>query len=278
MRRFAQPVTTAYKWGMIGALGPKLTLALAGLDRAALGVPDEVGALLAWARGTGFGAVQLDGTWRGLRARDLSRSARRDLAGLIRRTELVCTGIDLFVPTEHFADPMRVDRAVGAVTGATELAADLSRMGGGAGPTGGAVVSLTLPGQPTDSVLAAIADRADRCGVMIADHAWPPRAPTASGEGPIGVGLDPAVLLVAGEDPGVAVSRLGRAVASARLRDAGPDSDRASTGVSGARFDPLAYAIALTTAGYQRHVVADLRGLGSPADAAARMIETWSAG
>src|SRR5690606_13026801 len=59
----------------------------------------------------GFRAVALDASAAGLRPRDLDRSARRDLAALLRRLELAFAGLDLWIPPEHFASPEHADRA-----------------------------------------------------------------------------------------------------------------------------------------------------------------------
>src|SRR5688572_21716696 len=95
------------------------------------GVVEPVGegarALIEWAAGLGYRAVQLDGTMAGLRARELDRSGRRDLAALLRRLELGYSGLDLWVPEAHFVDGAQQDRAVAAVVAGLELSAELAR-------------------------------------------------------------------------------------------------------------------------------------------------------
>ena len=107
------------------------------------------GALAAASR-LGFRAVTISAARAGLRPRELDRSARRGLAAELRRLELHCTGIDLFLPREHYQRSEHVDRAIAAATGAIELADDL----------GADSVFLRLPpadaGEPADEVIAEL--------------------------------------------------------------------------------------------------------------------------
>ncbi len=214
--------------------------------------------LIAWAASLGYRAVQIDGTMPGVRARELDRSGRRDLAALLKRQQLRFGGIDLWVPPAHFVEGASVERAIGAVMAAVELAADLARLGG---EPESAVVSVMLPREVTMDTLRAMAIGADRAGGIIADHAWPLR----DGELPIGIGIDPAVLLGAGANPGVEVPRLRVPVAAARLSDAGTVGRVA---VGRGSLDVLAYEVALETRGYRRPLVVDVRGVRGQAEAA----------
>ena len=74
-----------------------LSLSLAGLTPRE-GVAMEPRAAIEWAAGLGYRAVQLDGAAAGVRARDLDRSGRRDLAALLRRLQLGFSGLDLWIP------------------------------------------------------------------------------------------------------------------------------------------------------------------------------------
>lgn len=244
------------------------------LSLALCGLPDPTGlrAQIDWASGAGYRAVTLNAAAPESRARDLGRSARRDIAALLRRRELACAGLDLWLPPAHLTDPAHADRALTALLDAVDLAADLAEL-----TDGDAVVSTVLPA-PKDApgVAAALLDRAAGRGAHIADHRWPlaenepPPAPGA----PIGVGLDPASMFIAeGKscDPAAAVSRLAGAVISARLSDA-DNAGRCVPGSPGGRLDALNYCVALTTAGYPRRLVIDVRGLSTPHDAAKRWV------
>lgn len=245
-----------------------LSLSLAGLEsRAEAPWAGGPRAAIEWAAGLGCRAVQIDAAAAGVRPRELDRSARRDLAALLRRLQLVPSGLDLWIPPEHFSDPARADRAASAVTGAIDLAADLSRLIDGAPPP---VVSVVLPAAPPEDLVSAIASQAQSRGARIADHAvrngiaMAPVDPDA----PIGVGIDPGALILAGQDPGAAAAKAGAALASARLSDA-TLVGRAAPG-SG-RLDEAAYLASLSIAGYARPLVLDLRGVANQ-DAAARAV------
>lgn len=239
---------------------PPLSLSLAGLDRDPARPWSGGGArgAIEWAASVGFRQVQLDGAMPGVRARELDRSGRRDLAALLRRLELAPSGLDLWIPPEHFLDPLRVDRAVAATVGAMELAADLAALAGGGGR---GVVSVLLPENLPAEVLEGLVSKAEGIGARLADHRFPPRELAADGRGPIGVGVDPAAVLMAGADPAAVVSRAGAALVSARLSDASTVG-RVGPGAREGRLDELSYVVALGTAGYERSLVLDLRGVG----------------
>lgn len=261
---------------------------MAGLDSERLGLnptaPHETRALIDWARASGFAAVQLNAAAPGIRPRDLDRSGRRDLAALLRRSDLACAGLDLWIPPEHFVSSAHVDRAVAAVFAAVELASELSLLAvdGKKSPADrrGAALCLTLPASPPADVVAAISTHAARHGVRIADHAWPIADPTADASPWIGVGIDPAAVLSAGEDPAALAARLGSRLAAARVTDvaaAGPTAGRIAPGAPGGRLDLLAYAASLTVAGYSGWAVLDLRGVPDQAAAVAIAQEAWQA-
>lgn len=169
---------------------------------------------------------------------------------MLRRAGLELSGADLFIPASHFVDSAHVDRAVRAVAGAAELLAELAGL-----VATRKVVSLVLPVGGSVSSVLGLERMEQEFGVRVADH--------AVGEGsarvePLGVGVDPAALLLAGHEPGKIVSRLGGAPLSARLSDA---SEVGRVGVGLGRLDALAYGVALHTAGYVGPVVVDLRGV-----------------
>lgn len=243
-------------------------MALSGLT-IATGVREQ----LAWARATGFRAVQLDAGARECRPRELSRSARRDLAALLRRSELTLSGVDLFLPPEHLLDPVRADRAMSALGAACTFAVELSELV--TGSTKAATVSTVLPGGPESGrVFEALADAASTAGARIADHAWPVREEITGNEGgmPVGVGVDPAVLIAAGANPATEASRLAGKVLAARLSDRGP----AGRTIAGrGKLDVLSYVVALVTGGYSGALVVDLRGLENQAGAGQSALELF---
>lgn len=237
-----------------------LSVSLAGLDPSpGHAWSGGVRGAIAWAGGLGVRRVRLDGAASGARARELDRGARRDLAALLRRRELLFCGIDLWIPAAHFADSQRVDRAVEASVGAVRLAADLARLGDA---SGGPVVSVAIGETPVDGVVASLSGAASEHGVAIADH---------GGHAGLGRGIDPASVLLAGDDP--ASLATGGGVTSARLSDADA-SGRCPVGAHG-RLDVAAYGAALSVGGYTRDVVIDLRGLVSQGEAARRAMEVW---
>jgi sugar phosphate isomerase/epimerase len=263
---------------------PQLSLSLTGLSRHG-GEPWSGGprAAIAWAASAGFRAVQLDAAMPGVRGRDLDRSARRDLASLLRRGELALSGLDLLIPPRHFLDESRVDRALAAVLGAIDLAADLGALGvgGSGGGEGKPVVCIELPGG-AGPVRSAITERADARGVRVADCGAGPAEP-GSGEagpgergpgelgGPIGLGLDPASVLLRGDDPGAVAARAGAGLVQARLSDAS-SSGRVLPGEGS--LDGVSYLVGLGAARYDGSVVLDLRGLASQ-DLAAGEARRW---
>ena len=171
--------------------------------------------------------------------------------------QLSFSGIDLWIPPAHFADPAHVDRAVQAVSQAAVLASEVASLLG----TRGAVVSLTLPKEPAPGSLTALTAACERSGALIADHTWPGREPL----GAIGIGIDPAAILMGGGDPAKDVLRLAAPPASARLSDV---SAAGRTTLGAGRLDLLAYEVALVTRGYTAAAVVDLRNVQDPEAAA----------
>ncbi len=250
----------------------QLSLSLAGLSRAA-DLPWSAGprASMEWAAKLGYRGIQLDATAPGLRPRELDRSGRRDIATLLRRLGLNLSGLDLWIPAEHFADPVHQTRAMGAVESALELAADL-RGAADQEP----VISVSLPARPESSLRVQIAGLADRLGVPVADHAVRPEdAGILKNEGPLGFGVDPAEVARAGADVLRLVAKLGVSIRSARLSD-WSGTRRVMPGGKG-RLDLLAYSAALSVAGYNRPIVVDLRDLDEQARAAADVLSRWPA-
>lgn len=256
---------------------PALSLALAGLQPAGT-APADLREIIPRARATGFAAIHLNTAARGIRPRDLDRSARRDLAAIIRREGLDLSGSDLWIPPEHFTDPGHSDRAVTATLGSIELVAELASLVRGIGSTAPRpVLSVALPSGVAGAILSGLAAAAERAGVRIADHAVPLRAADPSIEPAVGIGLDSASLLAAGLDPVSQVSANARRLASARLSDVSRSigGGRVIPGSREGKLDLLAYSVSLMTAEYSGWVVADTRSLADPDSAAALMLANW---
>jgi sugar phosphate isomerase/epimerase len=220
-----------------------LSVSLAGLDGAGPWSPGPRAAIR-WASAVGFRAVQLDATAPGTRPRELDRSGRRDLAALLRRLELTCTGLDLWIPEQHFTDAGHTDRAVTAASQALEMAVEF-----------GGVVSGAVPVEAGDAI-AALSVVGDTHGVVFADHSWPATASLAPSWR---FGLDPARVLLAGDDPVNAA--FTNAPRHARLCDIASEG-RVAPGAGG--LDVQAYAAALATAAPGTPVVLDLRAIRDP--------------
>ncbi len=215
-----------------------------------------------------FRAVQLSASQPGLRPRDLDRSGRRDLSGQLRRLEIVPAGLDLWIPEAHLRDPATLDRAIGAIQAAVELAADLGRVS----------LSLLLPRRdeapdPIEPVLEAVIEKSLRFGVPLADCEVPP-----SDRPDVGVGIDPVIWLSSGRDPVDAVVTHADRVESARLGDLTASGDRIPVGdEEQGRLDLGAYRSALKRYGYNAPVVVDVRSTGDPWRQLAESVHAWQA-
>ncbi len=241
-----------------------LSLALVGLD------PSRrlsSRALIERATALEFRSVQLDATAGDLRPRDLDRSARRGLAALLRRTGSQASGVDLWISPGHFASGEHQDRAIGAARAALEFAADLVSLGAMVS----AVVSIELPEDPPAGVVAELLSAGDRYGAVVAEHGV---RDGTGGDPRLAVGIDPAAVLMGGQDPAALAARAGDRLASARLSDLA-SAGRVAPLLEGGRLDALAYKVALRTAGYDRPPVLDLRGVKEPLDKALPISEAW---
>lgn len=255
-----------YQFSMLDR--PLLSLALAAFRN--VGGIQHPRQHMEWAATCGFRWITLDAASPGLRPRELDRSGRRDLAALLRRLELGIMGIDLWIPPEHFARSEHAERAVDATLAAIDLTADLAGLN-----RGERVLSLSLPRDREDAVtaIATVVAHADSRGVEIADHTWPP--PEAGAAGLTRVGLDPAAVLLAGDNPAKAAARTGERLAVARLSDAS-DFGRVAPGGRDGRLNDLAYVVALETAKYRRPVVLDARGIANPRGTATDALAWWT--
>lgn len=233
-----------------------LSLALAGVVS-----PADVREQIAWAASLGFRGVQINAAAPDTRARELSRTGRRDLASLLRRHEMNCTGLDLWVPPAHFLDAAHADRAAEAVGDALTLAADLASLTGGR-----AVVCIATPADARAAgLIGALAERARNAGALLADATWPQRW---SAQG-LAACIDPASILLAGEmnaTPAKILALAGPAAACIRLSDLGP-AGRVEPGTG--KLDLLAYLVAALTVPGGVNPVVDLRGITDQAVVAA---------
>jgi len=206
-------------------------------------------ALIAWSgESSGYRCVQLDARILDMRPRLLDRSARREVAFLLRRAQLDVSGLDLWIPPTHFGDPVHVDRAVGAVIEAIEFAAELSGLGVGltalaaGGKPAPLGVSVNLGPSPAAGVLDSLAAACERHSAGVCDHFWPARMGLL-------VGVDPDVALASGVGGGAlnaAIAGVSGRIGSARI------SEPARKG-----FDLSLYYASLDLAGYRGAVVVD---------------------
>ena len=219
---------------------------------------------ISWAASTGAVGLVIDAARAGFRPRELDASARRDLGAALRRQGLVFSGIDLWVPPEHFTSPANADRAFDALRGSCELARALAPESGR-----GAVVSVMLPDD--QSVQTTAAGIAERAGAHIADHSAARFNPDRNeGVHTLRHGLDPAALFAVGMDPIAIAAKHAPSLASARISDLGP-MGRVAAGT--ARLDLGAYRVTLGVAGYAGPLVIDLRGLRNQDVAARELVE-----
>lgn len=217
--------------------------------------------------------VQIDARAEGTRPWELGPSARKDLVGHVQRRGMVLAGLDLWLPTSAFLEKDTIERAVDRTLECIDLAADL----------GHCPISMYLPNSndspEIDSALEVILARADGQGVRIADH-----APEAWKVEPVdvhchGLGLDPATLLAAGEDPAAAAIAWGDRLASARLIDLTDGGVRTVPMPGGhGRLDLVSYKIALGLNAGVRCIVVDLRGCSDPLQGLVQAGEAWDSG
>lgn len=202
-----------------------------------------------------------------MRARELDRSGRRDIAATLRRNGLTFTGIDLWIPESHFASQQHVDRAVEAVAQACGLAGELGRLVEGSGKPS---VSIGLPAENPRELVSELVTAAMRAGVVLADHH---RSAAESGA-VLGIGFDPASEILAGRDVAASTARLAHLINDARLTDA---SSRERMVVGHGKLDVPAYKAVLRTLTGLTHVVVDTRDRSDPVEAAREAVSEWTA-
>ncbi|MEY2716332.1 MAG: hypothetical protein RIT24_2675 [Planctomycetota bacterium] len=224
-------------------------------------------AALEWLGAAGYRGVQLSATDPETRPRELSMSARRDLAATMTRLELTCSGIDLFIPPAHFADATHMGRAFEAAEAAIEFAGMLGR------------VPVTMPLAPKDSCdfLSAMTAVASRHGVdlllpIVEASELEMLSP------PCAASIDCAAVLAAGGDPSALVFRAQARLGGLRLVDLGRTGLRAPIlEPRESRLDALALRIALDTVVFARSPVVDARQWTDPAQGLGAVLARWSA-
>jgi sugar phosphate isomerase/epimerase len=251
-----------------------LNIAMAGLDpRGAVPMSPSDGANFArrvWtlAAGAGFAGVQLNAALPGLRPRELDRSARRDLGVELRRRGLSCSGVDLFIPPEHLADPSKTDRAAASLSAAIELAAELGARGG---------VCTVFPKTPAPGVVEQLAGKALHAGVRLVNCAHPV---DEGGDPSMAVGLDCAAVLAGDADPAQALARLGARVGVVRVADVarGAVMERVAPGSRAGRLDVFALRVAIEISAPSAAAVLDLRGVNSWEGSFPYALAAWAGG
>ena len=289
-----------------------------GLSLGMVGLRDGEGKRVAYrsglelARGCGYRWVQVNAADAETRPRDLGRSGVRDVAASARREGLMVSGVDLFVPMGDFFDGGKVERAVGALRDAARFAGEIASLAG----EGPGVLSTVLPradsapegrGDEAAAIVGGVVEEADRVGVVVADCGWPMEEGRAWG-GALGVGVDPAAVVLYGreggdgeegaegegagrsfrrETPGKALARVSGMglLASARVSDL-TSAGRVEAGEGG--LDVMGYVGALAASrwmtggsvigGGGRAVVVDLRGIVDGGAAAGRALERFRIG
>lgn len=226
--------------------------------------------------------ITLDASTPDFRPRALTRSARRDLAASLRRRELEFTGLDLWIPPEHFADPTHTHRAIDALSQAATLTVELATLVAGRSQP---VLSIVLPEEMNPTDRAAIGAIAQSTGALIADHQPQSSASSesTSESSPeptpgIDIGIDPVMILLTGNSPGKAITQASAHasthLASVRLSDLN-SMGRCPVGAPGSKLDLQSYAGALLVAG-KEWITLDLRALPDPIAATTQAHQAWS--
>lgn len=229
---------------------PDLACSLRGLAVSTEVEATSARGLIGWVSKVGYREVALDGTHPELRARFLDRSARRDLAASLKRSQLGLSGVDVFVPDKHFADREHADRATAAVYGAIELARELGSLGAGSD----AVVCFALPDEPVKGVESEIAAHAERFDVSVAVVR---RDVTG-----LGRAVDVDALIDAGVEPAERIAE-----GCVQVRWGGPRPDRR------VELMPIAGAFAMSDGG---SCVVDLSHGRDVRATAERALDAWS--
>ena len=230
------------------------------------GVSGDLRSALAWISRAGFAGMQLSATDPEMRPREMSGSARRDLAATLSRLELACSGIDFLIAAEHLLDPVHSTRAFDALCAVIDFAALLGRT----------PVTIPLAAREACELRAAIAARAERDGVPILLSATE-REDLPALEAPFAASIDCAAVLGAGRDPVELVGAGGGRIGGVRV------VDLLRSGLRGpilepreSRLDALGLRIALETVGFNGLPVVDARQWHAPDQGLARTLARWN--
>lgn len=236
---------------------------------APLGEPADA---CAWLAEQGVRGVQFSATQPATRPRDLGASARRDIRSMVQRLGLEVSGIDLWIPPEHFLDPANAERAVDAVRHACSFASFLGRV----------PVALAFPAAPAaEDPRAALHADAARAVTAAAAHegvrlAVAPETLAPLATPPAGALIDPAAVLAAGGDPAAAVAKAAGTLVAARVVDLLRSGLRGPVGAgSEARLDLTAYRVALELAGVRLLPVVDARQWPQPRPGLLQSVQAW---
>jgi len=222
-----------------------------------------------------FESVVLDVSLKGIRPRELDQRARKDLLAAIARAGLRLGGVELFVPRKHLLASDTVDRAVSALLEAIELTGDLARQAGRLS----LVTALPL-GKLDEQTVKFLIEAAEGRGIALAVHgesdlesavAWAESLSLPS----VGLAIDPATLLLQGQDPCEVLQQQSKYLLSARLSDADVGQGQ-RTPVGQGDLDVMAYRISADLA-KQRvgPMVLDLRGAGPGGAAMQQAAKAW---
>ena len=203
----------------------------------------------------GLRHVQLSATQRETRPRELSQSARRDLLATMRRLELSCSGIDLWIPPDHFIEQAHQQRAVETALATIELALFFDHV----------PVSLRFPkiNIAENAACESVIEKALHCDVPLADHGVE-LSGTLSGDPRTGVGIDPAAILSQGDDPAALILAHASRIASIRVCDLSETGMRLPLGSREGRLDVNGFKAAADVVDYERPIVIDARQWEQP--------------
>ncbi len=274
---------------------PPISLSAAGLVDARIPASADTRSIFDLVRTLGFRGITLDTSAAGFRARELSRSARRDVSATMRRRELSFVGLDLWIPPEHFSDPANSQRAIEAVMGACELSGELCRLNQQGGDhLARATVSVVLPDSMEAGDKDAMHAHAQRVGATLADHqlSWLDHTQAEQQDSQqsdqqdahdcsIGIGIDPAMVLMNGTgsgrpaiSPGKAITLASDRLVSVRLSDAN-SMGRCPIASEGSRLDLPSYLGSLLVAS-RDWVILDVRGVSDSVQAAGVGRDVWT--
>lgn len=228
---------------------------------------------LALANRLGFRAVTLSAAQAGLRPRELDRSARRGLLAELHRLELECTGIELFLPREHYEQSEHIDRALAAANQAITLADDLGALS----------IFLRLPPAGDDGAgseaIRELANAAAGARVRVSDVSLDGQALVSVRKGeelPIDVGMDTAAWIAEGSDPIAGIVELDKRLGGIRLVDLDANGMRVPAS-AGRGLDLGAVRTGLEIGGFTGSVVLDARGWSDPINGLMNDLKAWRA-